>query len=76
MNSWEIIKTELTKKSRPNTVGRNIELIQCSDLFMSLNYNLTDRDESLNAFNDDMEVRESLINRKGILELQKAGIMK
>ncbi len=74
-NSWEIIKSVLVKNSRPQTMGRNIEINQCSDLFVELMNHLIDKNAAVQVFNDDSEVKDAIIARKGIEELRKAGIL-
>lgn len=75
MNSWEIIKSELTKTSKPGTMGRNIEVNQCAELFIKLMWNLNDREAATESMNKDEECREALVSRSGIEELRKTGII-
>ena len=75
MNSWEIIKQELTKKSRPGTMGRNIEMNQCAELFVRLMHNLTDSEAATESMNKDDECRDGLLARRGIEELREAGVL-
>lgn len=74
-NSWEIIKAELIKKSRPKTLGRSIEINQAAELFVKLMYNLTDREAAVESMNRDEEVKDALMNRDGIEELRMAGVL-
>jgi hypothetical protein len=76
MNSWEIIKEELTKKSRPGTMGRNIEMNQCAELYVRLMPNLADREAATESMNKDDECRAALLARSGIDELRKAGVLR
>ena len=75
MNSWEIIKSELTKKSRPKTVGRNIDMVQCAELYVKLMHKLIDRDAATESMNKDDECREGLIMRRSLKGLQDAGVI-
>lgn len=75
MNTWEILKKELTKSSRPDTMGRNIDVNSCATLFVKIMHNLTDREESVKSMNSDEEVKNALLARRGIQELQKAGVL-
>ena len=75
MNSWEIIKQELTKKSRPGTLGRNIDMNQCAELYVRLMHNLTDREAATESMNKDDECRDGLLARRGIKELREAGVL-
>lgn len=76
MNSWEIIKAELTKKSRPKTMGRNIEMNQCGDLFVRLMHNLNDREAATESMNKDDECRAAILSRRGIEEIREAGVLR
>lgn len=75
MNSWEIIKAELTKKSRPGTMGRNIDMNQCAELYVKIMHNLTDEKAATESMNKDGECREGILARNGIEELRKAGVL-
>lgn len=75
MNSWEIIKQEMTRNSQPGTLGRSADLNQCGDLFVKLMHNLTDKEVSVESMNKDEEVREAILNRRGIEEMKKAGVL-
>lgn len=75
MNSWEIIKTELTKTSSPKTLGRSIGVNLAADLFVKIMYNLTDQDIAKKSMNEDMEVRDAILARRGIEDFRKAGIL-
>jgi len=76
MNSWEIIKAELTRKSQPGTMGRNIEMNQCAELYVRLMHNLTDQEAATESMNKDDECREGLLARRDIEELRKAGVLR
>ena len=75
MNTYEIIKQQMTKKSRPGTMGRSMELNDCCDLFVRIMHNITDKEESVKTMNADDEVREALLARRGIEELRSAGVL-
>lgn len=75
MNTWQIIKTELTRDSRAGTLGRSVDINLASDLFLKLLPHIKDEDEAKASFNLGEEVREALLNRRGIKELQAAGII-
>lgn len=75
MDSWNIIKNELIKKSQPKTTGRDIVLNQCADLFIKLRNKLVDKTIATEEFNKDDELRSALINREGIEELRKSGVI-
>lgn len=75
MNTYEIIKQQMTKKSQPGTMGRSVELNDCCDLFVRIMHNLTDKGESVKTLNADDEVREALLARRGIEELRGAGVL-
>lgn len=76
VTSWEIIKEELTSKSRPGTIGRNIEMNQCAELYVRLMHNLTDREAATESMNKDDECREAILARPGIQELREAGVVR
>lgn len=76
MNSWEIIKSEMTKDSRPGTMGRNIDMNRCSELFVAIMHKLTDREVSVESMNKDDECRAGLMARGGIKELRDAGVLR
>lgn len=75
MNTYEIIKQQMTKKSRPGTMGRSMELNDCCDLFVRIMHNLTDKDESVKTMNADDEARDALLSKRGIEELRAAGVL-
>lgn len=75
MNSWEIIKQELTKTSRPGTMGRHIDMNLCGDLFVRLRHKLNDQEEATKSMNQDDECRAALLQRRNIKELREAGII-
>lgn len=75
MNSWEIIKTELTKKTRLGTIGRNIEIIKCAELFVKILHNLTDKEVAMESMNNDDECRKSLLALPIIKELTEIGVI-
>ena len=75
MNSWEIIKTESTKNSQPKTFGRSIEINLAANLFVKIMHNLTDKDVAKKSMNEDMEVRDALLARRGIEDFRKAGVL-
>jgi hypothetical protein len=75
MNTYEIIKQQMTKKSRPGTMGRSMELNDCCDLFVRIMHNITDKEESVKTMNADDEAREALLARRGIEELRSAGVL-
>lgn len=70
MNSWEIIKHELTKGSRPGTFGRAVAMKQCADLFINLSEKLNDREAATESFNKDQEVSEAISAIVGIQVLR------
>ncbi len=74
-NSWQIIKEELTKNSRPDTMGRCIDLNKCGNLFVKLMYNLKDQEKATKSMNEDGEMKMALLNQKGINELREAGVL-
>lgn len=75
--SWEIIKQYFVKlqKARVGSFGYQIALNEAIDLFMSLHDNLTDKEESLKAFNADDEVGQALLLKKDIQDFKDAGII-
>ena len=75
MNSWEIIKNELTKTSKPKTFGRSIDINLAANLFVKIMHNLTDKDVAKKSMSEDMEVRDALLARRGIEDFRKAGIL-
>lgn len=75
MDSWEIIKSELTKTSKPKTFGRSIDINLAADLFVKIMYNLTDQDIAKKSMNEDMEVRDAILARRGIEDFRKAGVL-
>jgi hypothetical protein len=75
MNTWEIIKNELTRKSKPGTFGRDIDVNIAADVFFKIKQNLKDEGASMEAFNSDDEVRKAILCRKSIDELYDAGII-
>ena len=74
MNSWEIIKAEMAK-SRPGTMGRNIEVNRCGRLFVALERNLTDREAATESMNNDDECRQAVAAGPAIRELREAGVI-
>lgn len=76
MNTWEIIKEHHVRilNARPGTMGQHLATNQAAELFMAIKNNglLTDAalNESLKAFNDDKEVREGLLMRGALKELE------
>ena len=76
VSSWEIIKDVIIRKdSRPKTMGYNIDLNKCADLFIAIKSKLADEQEALEAFNKDDELRVALLSRGNIKELTKAGVI-
>jgi hypothetical protein len=75
MSTYEIMKAEMTKDSRPGTMGRNMDINACCDLFVKIMNNLVDKDESVASMNTDNEVRTAILNRKGIDDLRAAGVL-
>ena len=75
MNTYEIIKQQMTKKSRHGTMGRSMELNDCCDLFVRIMHNITDKEESVKTMNADDEVRDAILSRRGIEELRSAGVL-
>ena len=76
MNSWEIIKANIVKGYRPGTMGRNIAMSQCAELYIALRHLLCDEEKSTSALNADEEVREALMNSRVIQELRDAGVIR
>ena len=75
MNSWQIIKQELTKDNKPNSLGSDIVLKQCARLFVSLEGILTDYDTAVQDMNQDMELREALLTHNHVETLRKEGVI-
>jgi hypothetical protein len=75
MNSWQIIKSRLTSGSRPGTMGRTIDVQSASRLFVAIAERLTDGKESTADFNQDSEVRDSILSGPKIEELRRAGVI-
>jgi len=73
MNSWEIIRKELTKDTKPGTMGRMIALNLCSDLFIKLLAKLNDIYEATITLDADEEMREALLKWKSIEESERQG---
>lgn len=76
MNTWEIMKKEFSKNSRPETMGRDMDINNCAHLFIKIMHNLKDREESIRVFNDDSEVKNAIISSVGIQELKEAGVLR
>ena len=74
MNSWEILKAELTKTSQPGTMGRAVDLNRCGLVFVCLRDKLTDYAEAEEAMNADEEVREAIKLYPTIEELRNFGL--
>ena len=75
MNSWQIIKTALTKDSRPKTFGYTCKVNEAAELLITLRGYLKDAKESIEAFNHDDEVRDAILSRGEIKEMKDAGII-
>ena len=76
MNSWQIIKTELTKNSKPKTFGRSVDINLAADLFVKLMHSsLVDKDAAIKSMNEDMEVRDAILARCGIEDFRRAGVL-
>ena len=67
ITSWDLVKAQLTKKMRANSVGYQMALNVAAELFTSLVPYLKDEKEAISAFNMDAEVKEALCNR-GMLQ--------
>lgn len=63
MNSWEILKEELTKGTRLDTTQRVMYINQASKLFIKLRAVLSDFDIATKSFNADEEVGDALRRR-------------
>ena len=75
MNSWQIIKQELNKDNKPNSLGSAIALKQCAQLLTSLKGKLTDYDDAVQNMNQDTELREALLNNNHVEMLRKEGVI-
>ena len=75
MNSWQIIKQQLNKDNKPNSLGSAIALKQCAQLLVSLEGTLTDYDTAVQDMNQDMELREALLNNNHVETLRKEGVI-
>lgn len=71
MTSWTIMEKAFTKDERIGSMGYQRALIAAADLFVQLQHNFYDRDEAICEFNASSEVREALINRTAIKELEE-----
>ncbi len=75
-NSWLIIKTYFTKDSTEGSFGYLRQLNNASDLFIQLTHNsLVDKEESIKCFNEDKEVMDAILARRGLDELKDAGVI-
>jgi len=74
MSSWKIIKTWVVN-GRPGTVGHITDTLKACDLFLSLENKLKDWPDASKDFDEDSDVTNALLNRRGILDMKEAGIL-
>lgn len=75
MDTWEILKKDFVKDSKPNTLGRNIAVNNATQLFVKIMHNLRDQDKATKSFNDDCEIKDAFLARGIIKELKEAGVL-
>jgi hypothetical protein len=76
MSSWTIIRDNIVKDSRPNTIGRQVQLVAASDLLVALMKNLTDGEASVAEWKVEPGLAESLANRQVHQAFRDAGVMR
>lgn len=65
MNSWEIIKKEMTRPTtKPGTTGELVDASNASRVYMALREKLRDKEKADAAFNADELVTKALLSRK------------
>jgi hypothetical protein len=76
MSSWSIIRDKLVKDSRPNTIGRQIQLVAASDLMVALMKNLTDQEVAVAEWKVEPGLAEALSNRQTHDDLRNVGVIR
>ena len=73
MNSWEIIKQEVTKGREPDTLYYSVAINLGGQIFIGLQHHLKDWKKAAAAFNTDAEVAKALTALPLIRELRTCG---
>lgn len=64
MNSWEIVKEELTKDAMPNSIGYTMDVNKAAKIFIKLKDVLNDFDIAVKTFNADAQVGKALRQKR------------
>jgi hypothetical protein len=75
MNTWEIIKSYYIKDSTVGTVGFVKNVNYASKLFVKLLEKIVDKEESLQVFNADEEVKDALEKNSFIKMMKEEGLI-
>ena len=77
MNSWEIIKEQMTRKEyAAGSFGRLMQVNDAADMLIALSDNLKDQDAALDLFNADEEVIKAASTRGMREKLRDTGVIR
>jgi hypothetical protein len=72
MNAWDEIRRILITDTSPKTMGRYRKLNLAADIFMAISPCFGDEKKEVAIFNNDGELGEALLYKRGLKELKDA----